>query len=409
MSFDVPGGDSTFARTSTLQARQCPSPDLVRRRPLSVPSLSLDFHCVLVKMLTGKVAVVSGVSTPLAALLCLKLVRRGARLLLIDDTTAEPCARDMNLLWAGLDVNYVRENGTDLWGTQPIALPFARNRDGHRGKEIVESCLEFFGKRPDVVVDVERSIELQDLQEIFPLLPHHCRFCLQSVDPDSLESEHWPEGSHRENVNPATKCQTLSLFGTCSVELLETLSPQPKWRELCQNVCLLPSASAMLCRTDDPIQFLTYVFHAGTLSQADEFKVLLNDVTDAGDCSCGLRMENVALASLCKQVSTVENLSGAVTPCPSTPLELEASNGCMSSSPSDLFNNSNATFDAILQKSKDYPIDWCEGGSESFIAMDDINFKVMTRAVINYTVRWLVLGYLVIGFAVPKALGWDGP
>ena len=360
-------------------------------------------------MLTGKVAVVSGVSTPLTALLCLKLVRRGARLLMIDGTTARPCARNMNLLWAGLDANYAQENETDLWGTQPIAAPFTRNRDDHHGEEIVECCLEFFGKRPDIVVDVERSFEMKDVQEIFPLLPQHCRLCVQSIDAGSLQSEHWPEARHRENVCPTAVCQSISLFGTCSVELLEALSPQPEWRELCQKVCLSPSASAMLCKTDDPIQFLTYVLHDGTLSRAEDFKVLLGDVTDPGEWSSALRMESVALASLCKQTSTAENLFREVVPCPPTPSELEATNGCMSSSPSDLFNNSNATFDAILQKSKDYPIDWCEGGSECFIAMDDINFKVMTRAVINYTVRWLVLGYLVIGFAVPKALGWDGP
>lgn len=66
-------------------------------------------------------AVVHGMTSPIATCISLKLIEHGARLILMEDEHSQSAfqlSRELNLLWGGVDSNY---EGGDPWGAKTIA------------------------------------------------------------------------------------------------------------------------------------------------------------------------------------------------------------------------------------------------------------------------------------------------
>lgn len=330
--------------------------------------------------------VVYGVQSPLTTVLCLKLVQKGARLVLVGE--AESLALDLNLIWGGLDTNHATELHTDPWGAVPIATAL---KETHSAMEVVEHCLNVFGRDPDMIVDLDQRFELQSLRSVFRSQNgSHC-ICIQPFDGRSLWSSGWFGGKDCPSIQEENK-PFVSFFVLCDQETIQSLQNQLPALGSKSNL-----EEILLFQTDDGIPLLSFVLHSRNKSSHSEFQIALKD-SNPEQC----RRRLVTLQSTSKTPPFEEKKSKNAEMAKDSLSEVVELEGYWSSE----WEN-NRTFDAALQKSKDYPIDWWEGGCDSKLAVDDINYKVMTRAAVNFTVRWLVLGYFVIGFAVPKALGWD--
>jgi len=355
------------------------------------------------KYLSGKVAVVYGTASPVAALVCLKLLQLGARLLLIHEEDSE-ISLDLNLVFGGLDTNECSERYTDPWGAKAVAAHLKRKINDER--RIVNCCVEFFGRQPDLVVDVNWSLSCKSLVKLLRTSEELKLMCIQPLSHEGLFSRGWLGDCESENLNPKSVMDSVSVFAVCPVQAIKKLNLNEECCQLVEDVTQSDD-QILVFKTDALVIMLAYVLYGGLHIKSSVFSLDGSDTLPT-DETCRLSICSIPRGSL--GVSQKEAGDGGDRRLGSsgrqTKIQLDQELDDYFSSDSDLLNN--GTFDAVLQKAKDYPVDWWQGGADCFVSMDDINCKAITRAFVNFTFRWLVLGYFVLGFAVPRALGWEG-
>jgi len=282
-------------------------------------------------------------------------------LIFIDDKT-EGLVADLNLLFGGLDRNFSDDQLRDPWGARPVAACLPGS------EELPDYSFKVFGRYLDFVIDLDSSLSSEIPAQIFgdQLL------CIQPLDQRALWTSGWPEDSQsKENAVPK-----ISVFLQSSIEASELIGRCFK------------SQKCWILKTEDMILTLLYIIHSGRVVKRSELEVMNEECFKGG------------IKGTCK--ITISPFHASVSEKPENQSTQKSEK-----SASALESQDSRTFDAVLRKSKDYPIDWWQGGSEHLLSMDDLNYQALTKAAVNFTVRWLVVGYLVIGIAVPRAFGWD--
>eukprot|EP00210_Caulerpa_lentillifera_P002029 g1944.t1 len=388
-----------------------------------------------VKYFSNKVAIVYGLTTPVANCICLKLIEQGARLILMDLDRTESAAnlsREMNLLWGGLDANYYSEN--DPWGAKTVAKHLYVSREGKCDEDVRNFSLTWFGKVPELLIDVSSGDSSPiDINSFMTNFSRNQIVCIQPLNYASLWSTGWLAATttaatitHNEDLESIDAYhENIAVYTTTQLDLICNLVNK-KDNEIQGG----DSSEIWRMKTDDLIMVLAYLLHDGQYITTDDFESHLN--TDGESCSLDsclsaphctkLEIEKIKLNTLLDismkkeaallQIQETGLLKGVVSDELASELDLWTTGGHhelteddgYTTTDSDLVNN--GTFDALLQKTKDYPVDWWQGGCERFVSIDDINCKGLAKAAVNFAVRWLVLGYFVIGFAFPKVLGW---
>jgi len=279
-----------------------------------------------------------------------------------------------------------------------------------------------------LLIDVSRTLSPLDLECFASGEVQDQKLCIQPLTGASLWSPGWLATVLDENLDPTEIPQEkIAVYLTCNFDLLQNLV-----KEEMSKIQRSNQREIWLMKTDNLLRVLAYFLHGGVYIKDSDFRTQLRVngkiespgfSQDSSDCS-RVELEKIRVDQL---KTLVQNQAKTKLPeQESEDLLKDIPEGVVASGSEDWIDDygpqeddsyittdseliNNRTFDALLQKTKDYPVDWWEGGCEKSVSVDDINCKVLAKAAANFAVRWVVLGYLVIGLAVPKVLGWTGP
>jgi len=275
-----------------------------------------------------------------------------------------------------------------------------------------------------LLIDVASVLEPNDVVHLISGKGQNLSVCIQPLNCACLWGTGWLGTIPCVDLDPSeASWEDIAVYTTTTGDLIQNMIKDEKTKLELSN-----SKEIWLMRTDDLIMVLAYLLHGGLYITADDFHTQLkskrhlpvsNPTPSFSHCP-RVEIEKLELNTLFE--NSTKECTNDQTPDPAMmktnlvdvkdtdvwmeDLKLIEENGYFTT---DLELVKNRTFDALLQKTKDYPVDWWQGGCERFVSIDDINCKGLGKAAVNFAVRWTVLGYFVVGFAVPKFLGWTSP
>lgn len=275
-----------------------------------------------------------------------------------------------------------------------------------------------------MLIDVSSVLEPSDVDHLISEKGQNLSVCIQPLNCGCLWGTGWLGTIPCEDLDPAeASWEDIAVYTTTNCDLIQNLVKNEK-----AKFQLSDTKGIWLMKTDDLMMVLAYLLHRGLYITADDFNTQLTTNSHlyvsnpTSFCSHYPRVEIEKLELKTSIETSTKECTNHQIPDPSMmktgfanvknsdvwrkDLKVIEDDGYFKT---DLELVKNRTFDALLQKTKDYPVDWWQGGCERFVSVDDINCKGLAKAAVNFAVRWAVVGYFVVGFAVPKYLGWTGP